>query len=186
MGDLVDLRGSGSAEDERDAVEQECCGEGAEEKVFDGGFRAAAGVLAIAGEDVGGDGGDFESDEDDEQLDGGGEQAHADGAEDDERVVLALVMAVFRQRVEREEEGDEDDAADEDVEEDGEGAGFDRGEEAGSFGQGKLPEAGPESGVVPMAATQPSERRGHAAGSVASSSMMATPVSVRMTSGRMR
>ena len=63
--DLVDLRGSGGAEDERDAVEQKCGGEGAEEEVLDGGFRAAAGLLAVAGEDVGGDGGDFESDEDD-------------------------------------------------------------------------------------------------------------------------
>ena len=143
-GDLVDLRGSGGAEDERDAVEQECGGEGAEQEVFDGGFRAAAGVLAVAGEDVGGDGRDFESDEDDEQLDGAGEQAHADCAEDNERVELALMVAVFGERVEREQEGHENDAADEDVEEDGEGAGFDGGEEAGSFRQGKLPEAGPE------------------------------------------
>ena len=96
VGDLVDLRGSGGAEDERDAVEQERGGEGAEEEVLDGGFRAAAGLLAVAGEDVGGDGGDFEGDEDDEQLDGGGEQAHADGAEDDERVELALMVAVLR------------------------------------------------------------------------------------------
>ena len=101
--DLVDLRGAGGAEDQRDAVEQECGGEGAEQEVLDGGFRAAAGLLAVAGEDVGGDGGDFESDEDDQQLDGAGEQAHADGAEDDERVVLALVMAVFGEGVEREQ-----------------------------------------------------------------------------------
>ena len=95
-GDLVDLRGAGGAEDERDAVEEECRGEGAEQEVLDGGFRAAAGLLAVAGKDVGGDGGDFEGDEDDEQLDGAGEQAHADGAEDDERVELALMVAVLR------------------------------------------------------------------------------------------
>ena len=103
-------------------------------------------MLAPAGKNVGGDGRDFEGDEDDEQLDGGGEQAHADGAEDDERVKLALMVGVFRERVEREQERDENNAADEDVEEDGEGAGFDGGEEAGSFGQGKLPEAGPKGG----------------------------------------
>ncbi len=40
--------------------------------------------------------------------------------------------------------------------------------------------------VVPMAATQPRGRRGHAGGSEASMSMTATPVRVRMTSGRMR
>jgi len=101
-------------------------------------------VLAPAGKDVGGDGGDFEGDEDDEELDGGGEQAHADSAEDDEGVELALVVGVFGQRVKREQEGDEDDAADEDVEEDGEGAGLDGRIEAGSFRQGELPYAGPE------------------------------------------
>ncbi len=60
-----------------------------------------------------------------EQLDRAGEQAHADGAEDDERVELALVVAVFGQGVEREQKRDENDAADEHVEEDGEGAGLD-------------------------------------------------------------
>ena len=145
LGDLVDLRCAGGAEDERDAVEQKCRGEGAEEKVLDGGFGAAAGLFAIAGEDVGGDGGDFEGDEDNQQLDCAGEQAHADRAEDDESVELALVMAVVGQGVEREQKGDENDAADEDVEEDGEGAGFDGAEEAGSLRQRKLPEAGPES-----------------------------------------
>ena len=105
--DLVDLRGSGSAEDERDAVEQECGGEGAEEEILDGGFRAAAGLLAVAGKDVGGDGRDFKRDEDDEQFDGAGEQAHADCAEDDERVELALMVAVCGQRVEREQQRDQ-------------------------------------------------------------------------------
>jgi Sec-independent protein translocase protein TatA len=100
--------------------------------------------LRQAGKNVGGDGGDFKRDEDDEQLDGRGEQAHADGAEDNERVELALVVGVLGQRVEREQEGDENDAADEDVEEDGEGAGLDGRVEARAFGQRKLPNAGPE------------------------------------------
>ena len=103
-----------------------------------------AAVLAVAGEDVGGDGGDFESDEDDQQLDGAGEQAHAHGAEDDEREVFALVVAVFRQSIEREQEGDQDDAADEDVEEDSEGAGFDGAEEAVPVRKAELPEASPQ------------------------------------------
>jgi len=62
-----------------------------------------------------------------EQFDGAGEKAHADGAENDERIELALVVAVLRQRIEREQKGHENDAADEDVEEDGEGAGFNGG-----------------------------------------------------------
>jgi hypothetical protein len=53
--------------------------------------------FAVAGKDVGGDRGDFEGNEDHEQFDGAGEQAHADRAEDDEGVELALMVAVFRQ-----------------------------------------------------------------------------------------
>ena len=65
MGDLVDLRGAGGAKDQRDAVEKKAGGEGAKQEVLDGGFRAAASLFAIAGKDVGGDRGDFQSDEDD-------------------------------------------------------------------------------------------------------------------------
>ena len=143
-GDLVDLRGAGGAEDQGDAVEKECRGEGAEQEVLDGGFRAAAGLLAVAGQNVSGDGGDFERDEDEQQLDGPGEQAHADCAEDDESIEFALVVAVCRERIERDEQRDEDDAADEHMEEDGEGAGLDGAVEAGSRGKRELPEAGPE------------------------------------------
>ncbi len=144
LGDLVDLRGSGSAEDERDSVEQKGSGKGAEEEVFDGRFRAAAGVLAPAGEDVRGDGGDFEGDKGDEKLDRAGEQAHADCAEDDERVKLALMVRVRREGVDGEQEGHENNAANEDMEKNSEGAGFNGREEAGSFRQGKLPHACPE------------------------------------------
>ncbi len=144
-GDLVDLRGAGGAEDHRDAVEQEGGGEGAEQKVLDGRFRSAGGVLAVAGQNIGGDGGDFQRDEDQQQLDRAGQQAHSHRAEDDERVELALMMAVFGQGVEREQQRHQHDAADEHVEEDGEGAGLDRAGEAGSFRQGKLPQAGPRA-----------------------------------------
>ncbi len=143
-GDLVDLRGAGGAKDQRDAVEQKSCGKGAEQKVLDGGFGAAARVLAIAGQNVGGDGGDLQRDEDQQQLDRAGEQAHADRAKDDQRVELALMMAVFRQGVEREQQSHQHDAANQHVEEDGKGAGFDGAVEAGSHGQGKLPQAGPQ------------------------------------------
>ena len=112
-------------------------------------------MLAVAGEDVGGDGGDFEGDEDDQQLDGGGEQAHADCAEDDERVVLALMMGVLGQRVEREQQRHENDAADEDVEEDGEGAGFDGAKKPVPSGRESCQRLAQRAMVVPMAATQP-------------------------------
>ncbi len=187
--DLIDLRGAGSAKDEGNAVKQKRGGKRAEEEVFDGGFRAAAGLFPVTGKDVGGDRGDFEGDEDHEQLDGAGEQAHANSAEYDERVILALVVAVLRQRIEREQEGDENDAADEDVEEDREGAGFDGGmREVSRFLQAEKAARGwpRERSVVPMAAIHPSGRRGHEGGIEASNTMTAAPVSVRITSGRMR
>ena len=40
------------------------------------------------------------ADEGDENLDSAGEEAHADRAEDHEGVVLALMVAVFRQGIE--------------------------------------------------------------------------------------
>src|SRR4051812_6624434 len=123
-GNVVDRGGAGGAEDEGDAVEEKCRGKGAEEEVLDGGFRALAGLLAVSGENVGGDRGDFESDEYDEEFGGGGQEAHADGSEDHECVVLALVVAVFRKSVEREEQSDDDNAANEHVKEDSEGAGL--------------------------------------------------------------
>ena len=98
-GDFVDLGRAGGAEDEGYSVEQEAGGEGAEEKVLDGGFRAFAGVFAESGEDVGGDGGDFKGDEDDQEFNGGGHQAHTDGAENHEGEVFAAMMLVGGQGV---------------------------------------------------------------------------------------
>src|ERR1019366_5246185 len=95
-GDFVNLRGAGGAEDQGNAVEQERGGEGSEQKVLDGRFRAASGFLAVPSENVGGDGRDFESNEDHQQFDRRGEQAHPHGAKYDQGVELALVMAVFR------------------------------------------------------------------------------------------
>ena len=134
-GDLVNLRGAGGAEDHRDAVEQEGCGEGAEQKILDGGFRSASGVLAVAGQNIRSYGRDLQRDEDQQQLDRAGEQAHAHRAEDNQRVELALVVALFRQCVQREQERYQNDAADEHMEEDREGTGLHRAGEAGAHGQ---------------------------------------------------
>ena len=142
--DFVDLRGARSAEDEGHSVEEEAGGEGAEKEVFDGGFGALAGVFAEAGENVGRDGGDFEGDENNQELDRRGHQAHADCAEDHQGEVFAAMVLVGGQGVEGDEQGDEDDSADEDVEEDAEGIGLNGVVEGRAGGQGKLPQAGPE------------------------------------------
>ena len=126
MGDLVDLCCSRGAKDQGDAVEQECGGKRAEKKILDGRFRTAASLFAVAGQNIGGDGGDFQCDKDQQQFDCAGEQAHADSAKDDQRVVLALMMAVFGQCIHCEKQSNEYDAADENVKEDGERAGLDR------------------------------------------------------------
>jgi hypothetical protein len=58
--------------------------------------------------------------------------------------------------------------------------------EAGSLRQGKLPEAGPESERGSEGGTQPSGGAETNAAAKRRSASPATPVSVRMTSGRMR
>ena len=73
------------------------------------------------------------------------------------RIKLALVMAVFRQRVEREQQRHQHDAADQHVEEDGEGAGLDRAEETGSNWKRELHRLAQSARVVPIAATQPEQ-----------------------------
>jgi len=116
-GNFIDLRSAGSAEDERNAVEQEPCGEGTKEKILDGRFGAFAVFFAVAGQNVGGDGGDFKGDEDHQQFDRRSHEAHANRAKDDEREILAAVVLVGRERVKREEQGNDDDAADQDMKE---------------------------------------------------------------------
>ncbi len=54
------------------------------------------------------------------------------------------MVAVFRQRIERQKQGNENDAANEHVKEDGEWTRLDGAEEAGSSGQRELPKAGPQ------------------------------------------
>jgi hypothetical protein len=143
-GDLVHLGCAGCAEDQRDAVEQKGGGEGAEQKILDRRFGAARGVLAVTNQNIGRDGGYLQRDEDQQQLDRAGEQAHSHRAEDDQRVELALMVALFGERVQREQQSYQHEAADQHVEEDGEGAGLDGAGEAGSHRQGNLPEAGPQ------------------------------------------
>ena len=95
-------------------------------------------------------------------------------------------MAVFRQGVEREQKGHENDAANEDVEEDSKALVSTVSKKPVPSGSESCQRLAQIAMVVPMAATQPSGRRDHEGGSEASISIMATPVSVRITSGRMR
>ena len=67
-GDVGNIGGAGSAKDQGDAVEKEGGGEGTEQEVLEGRFRTLAVALAKAGQDVGGDGRNFQADEDQQQL----------------------------------------------------------------------------------------------------------------------
>ena len=119
--------GAGCAEAERDAVEEECGGEAAEQEVFERGLGGGGLAFAEARKDVGGDRRDLEADEDHEQLDGAGHEHHAGGAEERERVELAGVrVGRAVEVVERGEQSDEHDGRDEQVEEDGEVIDLDR------------------------------------------------------------
>ncbi len=113
VGDGVDVGRAGGSEGERDAVEEEGGGEGAEKEVLDGGLGAGGLSLAEAAEDVGGDRGDLEADEDHQELDRAGHEHHADGAEAEQGEVLAGVAGVAFEVVERAEQGDQDDGCDE-------------------------------------------------------------------------
>src|SRR6185437_9070570 len=146
MRNFVNLRGAGGAEDKRNAIEKKCGGKGAQQEVFECGFGSAAALLAVSGQDVSRNRRNFKRYKDKQQFDGAGKQAHADRAEGDQGVELALMMAIFWQRIERDQQGYEHDAADDDVKKDGERARFDGSEKAGAFRQRKLPDAGIEGG----------------------------------------
>ncbi len=177
--------GAGGSEGEGDAVEEEGGGEGAEQEVLDGGLGAGGLALAEAGEDVGRDGGDLEADEDHEELDRAGHEHHAGGAEEEEGEVLAGVVGVAFEVVERAEQGDKDDGCDEEVEEDGEGVDLDGAEEGVDGSKAELIPAG-EAGGEGAEDGEPAEglAAALAAGKQGSASMMRTPVRVRMYSGR--
>ncbi len=142
-------------------------------------------ALAHAGHDVGGDGGDFEADEDHEQLDGAGHEHHADGAEEDEGEVLAGVGGVAFEVVERAEQGDQGDGGDEQVEEDAEGVDLDGAAEGGEWCRGaswyQLAAAAASGAEDGEPAEGLARVRGRKSGSA---SMMRTPKRVRMYSGR--
>ena len=87
--DVVDVGGSGGAVDHGHAVEEERGGERAEQKILQRRLGAFRGAAAHAGKNVGRDRRNLQRDEDQHQLDGGRHQHHADGAEENQSVILA-------------------------------------------------------------------------------------------------
>jgi hypothetical protein len=134
VGDGRDAGGASGAVEQRDAVEKERGCEAAQQEVLDGGLGGRGAAFAEAGEDVGGDGGDLQADEDHQELDRAGHEHHAGGAKEDEREVLAGVgdhPSGHARRgprgdgglkvVQRAEQRDQHDGGDEQMEEDREG-----------------------------------------------------------------
>ncbi len=87
-GDLSDIRASRCSKGQGNAVEKEGSRERAQQKVLEASLGALAGALANGREDVGRDGRDFQADENQQQLDRAGHQAHAHSAEEHQRVIL--------------------------------------------------------------------------------------------------
>src|SRR5580692_4263654 len=85
-GQVLQVGAATDAVDERNAVEEEGRGEGAEQKIFYGGFGGLDGVATVASEDVAGDGRHFEADEGGKQFLSGSENAHPSGGKQDESI----------------------------------------------------------------------------------------------------
>ena len=88
----IDVGGPADAVEQRKPVRQDAGGEHAQEKVFDGGFVRAPIAPEKTGEQVEGDGHQFQTNEEGDEVNPAGQQHHADSGEEDERVVLALVF----------------------------------------------------------------------------------------------
>ena len=136
-------------------------------------------------EDVGGDGGDLEADEDHEELDRAGHEHHADGAEEDEGEVLAGVAGVAFEVVERAEQGDENDGADEQWKRTEKASTWMVSEKAWMRDAEVRPDTSwrRRRATVPAMAIQPRGLRLEAGLRHGSASMMRTPARVRMNSG---
>ncbi len=85
----AEIDAAGGAVDQRHAVEEETRGERAEQEILERGLIGALIVAQIAGQDVAGDGGDLQADEDDDQVVGRGHDGLAGDGEQQQRVVLA-------------------------------------------------------------------------------------------------
>ncbi len=72
VGDLVEVGRPGRAVDPGHAVGEDRGGEDAEEEVLQGAFDRGDAALGEGGEDVGGEGGELDADEDHHQIAGGG------------------------------------------------------------------------------------------------------------------
>ena len=86
---VVDVGGSGGAVDHGHAVKEERSGEGAEQEILQRRLGAFGGAAAHSGQNVSRDRRNFQRDEDQHQFDGGRHQHHADGAEQNQGVILA-------------------------------------------------------------------------------------------------
>jgi hypothetical protein len=112
LADERQIRGTGSAEDEGDAVQQERGGERADQEVLERGLRRGAPEAVVARQDVDGDRHHLQPQERDDQVLGGGQEHHAHGGEQHQDVVLrgeqALAIEVAQGVQHRRRRGRED------------------------------------------------------------------------------
>ena len=118
-GDLAEVGAAAEAEQHRHAVEQHGGGDRAQEQVLEPRLGAQA-VLVEADEDVLGQAGQLQGDEDADQVAGAGQEHQAGGAEEDQGEVLAAARGDALHRLPGSGDGGERRAGDEELEEEGE------------------------------------------------------------------
>ena len=106
---LVEVEGARDAVDERDAVEEQGAGEESEEDVLGTGLSTLRALLVEGHECRHGHGGEFETDEEHEEVSAGNHEVHAQQGEEHELVELALLDEVLlaAEPLVGHEEGDE-------------------------------------------------------------------------------
>jgi hypothetical protein len=102
----VIVRAARAAVNEGDSVEQESGGKRAEQEIFQGGFVRSHIITLKAGEHVGRDGKNLDSEERQDQVSAGRHQQHARAGEQQQSVVLAAADGLALVEAHRDERRD--------------------------------------------------------------------------------
>src|SRR4029077_3549208 len=95
--DVDQIGAAGGSVNPRDSVEQERGGERSEQEIFQSRFVVALVVAKVAGQNVSGDGGNLQSDEDHDQLVGRRHDALTGDGEQQQRVVFGRFSVLTAQ-----------------------------------------------------------------------------------------
>ena len=97
-GDFTQIRRTGNAVEQAETEEQKCGGHATKQKVFQRGLGGFFIVLVERGDDVEREAGEFQRDENHQQILGADHEHQADGAEQDQRKIFADMIGEFAGR----------------------------------------------------------------------------------------